>query len=156
MALSILENREGMSIRSFRFFSRKCWFGLYLSCYPFKDAGRQNESVSSPISGISLNSSKYITALEEGKKIAGSKKRSSTWEEKGSPIERDRDLAAEWWGQSSGNTELREKWNFEERGEEETSSHDSEARIRKRQHQRIRVSSDLQSVKLYSVGLCRI
>lgn len=50
-------------------------FGLYLSCYPLKNAGRQNESVSSPILGISLNSSKYIMALEEGKKIAGSKKK---------------------------------------------------------------------------------
>lgn len=153
MTLSILENREGMSTRSFRFFSRKCCFGLYLSCYPFKDAGRQNESVSSPVLGISLNSSKYIMALQEGKKIAGSKKRSSTWEEEGSPIERDRDLAAEWWGQRSGNTEVREKWNFQERGEEETSWHDSEPRIRKRQQQRI--SSDSQLVKLYlcSVGL---
>lgn len=48
---------------------------MYLSCYPFKDAGRQNVSVSSPILGISLSSSKYIMALEEGKKIAGSKER---------------------------------------------------------------------------------
>lgn len=67
-----------MSPRSFRFLSRKCCFGSYLSCYPFKDAGRQNESVSSPILGVSLDSSKYIIALDEGKKIAGSKKRSGT------------------------------------------------------------------------------
>lgn len=78
MDLSSLENWKSIPIKGLRFHRRKYCFDLYLSCYPSKNAGTQNKSVGSPIFVNSLNSSKYITALEDGKKIAGSQQRSGS------------------------------------------------------------------------------
>lgn len=62
----------------FQIHQQKMLFWFVFIMLSIKDAGRQDMSVSSLILGVSLNSSKYIMALEEGKKIAVSRKRSGS------------------------------------------------------------------------------